>query len=217
MAVAIPVGPRRNSKSPGALPEQRTEDDAQTAIDGGTVEGDGPWGLENEHRCDNDMVSAASCLREAVTMSVEKRGRAKSEALFSDEERAAMREAVRERKARARPGKSDGETDVRTKIAEMHGSDRAIAERFHEIVKATAPGLLPRTWYGMPAYSKDDEVLCWFTPAEKFKARYATVSFGDGASLDEGRMWPVSFAVTTMTAAEEDRIVALLKRAVGSG
>ena len=133
---------------------------------------------------------------------------------FTDEERAAMREAVRER-TRPRSGKEDGEREVLEKIAEMPAADRVIAERLHAIVKSVAPTLSPRTWYGMPAYSKDGDVLCFLQPASKFKARYATLGFNDGAHLDEGQMWPTAFAVKQLTGAEEARIAALLKRAVG--
>jgi uncharacterized protein YdhG (YjbR/CyaY superfamily) len=129
---------------------------------------------------------------------------------FTDEERAAMRERARELKA----GKADGETDVLAKIAEMPESDRAMAERLHAIVKASAPALTPRTWYGMPAYAKDDKVVCFFQSAQKFKARYATFGFSDKANLDKGAMWPTSFALTELTAAEEKKIGALVKKAV---
>ena len=132
---------------------------------------------------------------------------------WTPEERAAMREHVKELKA-AQEG-ADGEADVLAKIAEMSDSDRAIAERIHAIVRETAPDLVPRTWYGMPAYSKDGAVLCFFQPSGKFKARYSTLGFNDKARLDEGHMWPVAFAVTKLTAAEEKRIAALVKQAVG--
>ena len=126
-----------------------------------------------------------------------------------------MREAVRERSARARGAKVDGETEVLRKIAEMQGSDRVMAERVHAIIKANAPALVPRTWYGMPAYSKDDRVLCFFRCAAKFKTRYATLGFSDEAKLDEGAFWPVTYAVKELTAAEETRIGALVRKAVG--
>jgi uncharacterized protein YdhG (YjbR/CyaY superfamily) len=129
---------------------------------------------------------------------------------FTDEERAAMRERAREVKA----GKADGESDVLAKIAEMPDSDRAMAERFHALVKATAPDLSPRTWYGMPAYAKDDKVVCFFQSAAKFKARYATVGFSDKANLDQGAMWPTSFALKELTPTEEKKIAALVKKAV---
>lgn len=128
-----------------------------------------------------------------------------------------MREAIRERRARSKTGKADGEQDVRAKIAGMTEPDRSMAERVHSIIRATAPDLVPRTWYGMPAYSRNDQVLCYFRPAEKFKTRYATLGFSDEAKLDEGHMWPTDFALTKLTAAEEERIVALVRRAAGSG
>jgi uncharacterized protein YdhG (YjbR/CyaY superfamily) len=135
---------------------------------------------------------------------------------FTDEERAAMRERARELKAEARAtkDKAAGERAVLAKIAEMRGSDRALAERLHAIVKASAPALSPKTWYGMPAYARDGKVVCYFQSAGKFKSRYATFGFSDEANLDEGAMWPTSFALKELTAAEEARIVALLRKAV---
>jgi hypothetical protein len=137
---------------------------------------------------------------------------------FTDEERAAMRERAQELKAEARRGpradKADGEGAVLAKIAEMRGPDRAMAKRLHGIIKASAPALLPKTWYGMPAYAKDGKVVCFFQSAEKFKARYATFGFSDEANLAEGAMWPTSFALKELTAAEEARIGALVKKAV---
>ena len=133
---------------------------------------------------------------------------------FSDEERAAARERVKELKAAARPGQADGESDVLAKIAEMGETDRAMADRIHAVIKASAPSLSPRTWYGMPAYAKGGNVVCFFKPAQKFKTRYATFEFNDRANLDEGAMWPVSFALKQLTAAEEARIAALVKKAV---
>ncbi|HEX2234331.1 MAG TPA: DUF1801 domain-containing protein [Thermoleophilaceae bacterium] len=127
---------------------------------------------------------------------------------FTAEERAAMKERARELK------KAGGESDVLAKIAEMPKSDRAMAERLHAIVKASAPDLSPRTWYGMPAYAKDGKVLCYFQSAHKFKSRYATFGFNDVANLDEGAMWPTSFALMELTAAEEAKISALVKQAV---
>ena len=133
---------------------------------------------------------------------------------FTAEERAAMRERAKEQKAEAQ--KADGERAVLAKIAEMQGPDRAMAERLHEIVKASAPELSPKTWYGMPAYAnKDGKVVCFFQSAEKFNARYATFGFSDKANLDEGAMWPTSFALKELTAAAEARIGALVKRAAG--
>jgi uncharacterized protein YdhG (YjbR/CyaY superfamily) len=133
---------------------------------------------------------------------------------FTAEERAAMKERAQELKSEARRGKAGGESALLAKIAEMQGSDRAMAERFHEIVKTSAPALSPKTWYGMPAYAKDDKVVCFFQSAEKFKSRYATVGFSDKADLDEGAMWPTSFALKDLTAAEEARISAFVKKAV---
>jgi hypothetical protein len=129
---------------------------------------------------------------------------------FTDEERAAMRERVKELKA----NKADGESAVLAKIAEMPEPDRGMAKRLHTIIKASAPVLSPRTWYGMPAYAKDDKVLCYFQSAHKFKARYATFGFSDTAKLDEGAMWPTSFALKELTATAEARISALVKQAV---
>ncbi len=137
---------------------------------------------------------------------------------FTDEERAAMKERARELKSEARRGrrgsKPDGEQDVLEKIAEMPEPDRAMAERLHTLVKAAAPDLSPRTWYGMPAYAKDGKVVCFFQNASKFKTRYSTFGFSAAASLDEGGMWPTSFALEQLTTAEEARIVALVKQAV---
>jgi uncharacterized protein YdhG (YjbR/CyaY superfamily) len=135
---------------------------------------------------------------------------------WTDEERAAMKERARELKAEARGGrkKADGEGDVLAKFAELPEADRIMAEQIHAIVKESAPDLSPRTWYGMPAYAKDGKVLCYFTPASKFKERYATFGFNATANLDDGAMWPTSFALTELTAAEEARIAALVKQAV---
>jgi uncharacterized protein YdhG (YjbR/CyaY superfamily) len=131
---------------------------------------------------------------------------------FTDEERAAMRERAREQKAEAQ--KADGERAVLAKIAEMQGPDRAMAKRLHEIIKASAPALSPKTWYGMPAYAKDGKVVCFFQSSQKFNTRYATFSFSDKANLDEGAIWPTSFALKELTATEEAKISALVKRAV---
>lgn len=133
---------------------------------------------------------------------------------FTDEERAAMRERARELKAGSRTGKGDGERDVLAKIAAMPPSDRVMAERLHAIVKASAPALSPKTWYGMPAYAKEGQVVCFFQSAEKFHTRYSTIGFSDKANLDEGHMWPSAFALKKLTAAEEARIAALVKKAV---
>jgi uncharacterized protein YdhG (YjbR/CyaY superfamily) len=129
---------------------------------------------------------------------------------FTAEEKAAMRARARELK-----DKTDGETAVRAAIAEMSPPDRAIAKRLHELIKAAAPDLSPKTWYGMPAYAKDGKVVCFFRNAGKFKERYAMFGFNDSAKLDEGSMWPVAFALTKLTAADEAKIAALVKKAVG--
>jgi uncharacterized protein YdhG (YjbR/CyaY superfamily) len=135
----------------------------------------------------------------------------KSSNVLTADERAAMKELVQERKAQARG--EDGESAVLAKIAEMPQPDRAIAERIHAIVKASAPSLAPRTWYGMPAYAKDGKVLCFFQSAAKFRARYATFGFSDKADLDSGNMWPTYFALKELTAAEEKKIAGLVKKA----
>ncbi len=136
---------------------------------------------------------------------------------FTDEERAAMKERVQEMKAAARRGpradKADGESAVLAKIAEMPEPDRAMGERLHAVIKASAPALSPRLWYGMPAYAKDGKVVCFFQSAQKFNTRYATFGFSDKANLDEGAMWPTAFALTELTAADEARIGALVKKA----
>ncbi len=138
---------------------------------------------------------------------------------FTDEERAAMKERAQELKAASRrggrAGKADGERDVLAKIADMPEPDRAMAKRLHAIVKASAPALSPRTWYGMPAYAMDGKVVCFFQSAQKFKTRYATFGFSDKANLDEGTMWPTAFALEKLTAADEARLGALVKKAVG--
>jgi uncharacterized protein YdhG (YjbR/CyaY superfamily) len=131
---------------------------------------------------------------------------------FTAEERAAMKERAQELKAEA--AKADGEKALLAKIGEMKGTDRAIATRLHAIIMAAAPALQPKTWYGMPAYAKDGNLLCFFQPAEKFDARYATFGFNDPATLDQGAMWPTSWALTELTAAEEKKITALVKKAV---
>jgi uncharacterized protein YdhG (YjbR/CyaY superfamily) len=132
---------------------------------------------------------------------------------FTDEERAAMKERSREVKA-SRKGGEDGEAEVLAKIAEMQEPDQVMAERIHAIVKASGPELSPRTWYGMPAYAKDGKVICFFQPAAKFKTRYATFGFNEKANLDEGAMWPVAFALKKLTAADEAKLKALVKKAV---
>ena len=137
---------------------------------------------------------------------------------FTDEERGAMKERIQELKAATRSGpradKADGESAVLAKIAEMREPDRAMGKRLHAIIKASAPALSPRLWYGMPAYAKDGKVVCFFQSAQKFKTRYATFGFSDAANLDEGALWPVAFALKELTAAEEANIGALVKKAV---
>jgi hypothetical protein len=138
--------------------------------------------------------------------------------VWTEEEQAAMQEIARERKAASRRSPADerveGERDVQAKIAEMSGPDRAMAERLHAIIKAAAPDLSPRTWYGMPAYARDGNVVCFFQDARKFKSRYATLGFSDKANLDEGAMWPISYALKELTPADEARIAVLVKKAV---
>ncbi|MDP9494350.1 MAG: DUF1801 domain-containing protein [Actinomycetota bacterium] len=133
-------------------------------------------------------------------------------AAFTEEERAAMKERVQEQKAAA--NRADGESEVLAKIAEMPEPDRTMAQRIHGVIKASAPDLSARLWYGQPAYAKDGKVVCFFQNAQKFKTRYATFGFSDEANLDEGAMWPTSFALTKLTAADEKRIAALVKKAV---
>jgi hypothetical protein len=137
---------------------------------------------------------------------------------FTDDERAAMKERSRELKADARrsprSAKADGESELLAKIAEMTDQDRAMAERLHAVITASAPDLSPKTWYGMPAYAKDGNVVCFFKPAQKFKTRYATLGFSDKANLDEGTMWPTEYALTKLTKADEAAIAALIKQAV---
>jgi uncharacterized protein YdhG (YjbR/CyaY superfamily) len=131
---------------------------------------------------------------------------------FTDEERAAMKERAQELKAAA--GKADGESDVLAKIAAMKEPDRAMAKRLHAVIKASAPVLSPKTWYGMPAYARDGKVVCFFQDAQTFKTRYATFGFSDAANLDEGAMWPTAFALKELTSAEEASIGAIVKKAV---
>jgi uncharacterized protein YdhG (YjbR/CyaY superfamily) len=138
---------------------------------------------------------------------------------FTDEERGAMKERSQELKATARRGsrsaKADGESEVLAKLAEMSESDRSTGERLHAIIKANAPSLSPKLWYGMPAYARDGKIVCFFQPAQKFKTRYSTFGFSDEAHLDDGTMWPTAFALTTLTAEDEARIAELVKRAAG--
>ena len=141
---------------------------------------------------------------------------AKSSKGFTDEEKAAMKERAKELKAEARASKdrAAGESDLLAKIAELPNPDRAMAKKLHAIVTGSAPDLWPKTWYGMPAYAKDGKVVCYLTPASKFQSRYATFGFNDIAKLDDGNLWPTSFALKKLTAAEEKRIAALVKKAV---
>ncbi len=159
------------------------------------------------------MSAKKATQKSAETTAIDKKSKG-----FTDEERAAMRERAQELKAEARRGpradKADGESAVLAKIAEMPEPDRAMGERLHALIKASAPILSPKTWYGMPAYAKDGKVVCFFTPASKFKERYATFGFNASANLDEGNMWPTSFALKELTAAEEAQIGALVKKAV---
>jgi uncharacterized protein YdhG (YjbR/CyaY superfamily) len=154
-------------------------------------------------------MSAKNATRKSAkrTTDVDKKSRG-----FTDEERAALKERSQELKTEAR--KADGETALLAKLAEMPEPDRAMGERLHAIVKASAPDLSPKTWYGMPAYAKDGKVVCYFQSAHKFKSRYATFGFNDSANLDEGAMWPTSFALKELTAAAEAKIGALVKQAV---
>ena len=144
--------------------------------------------------------------------------RGKTSGGFTDDERAAMKEHAQELKTAARrsprAAKADGEADVLAKIAEMAEPDRVLAERLHAVIKASAPALSSRTWYGMPAYAKNGKIVCFFQPAQKFKTRYATLGFNDAANLDDGAMWPIAFALTELTAADEARIGALVEKAV---
>jgi len=143
----------------------------------------------------------------------EKKKTGKASEAFTAEEKAAMKERAQEQR-RSR-GKKDGESDVLEKIAEMPDKERAMAEKLHALIKKTAPELAPKTWYGMPAYAKDGDVVCFFQSAAKFKSRYATLGFSDKANLDDGAMWPSSYALTKLTGAEEKQIAALVERAVG--
>jgi len=140
--------------------------------------------------------------------------RKKESDTFSDEERAAMKERLKEFR-RARKGGADGESEVRAKIAEMPPADRVLAERLHALIRSTAPDLTPRTWYGMPANARDGQIVCFFQPASKFKVRYLTLGFSDEAKLDDGHLWPVTYAITELNAADEAKIAALLRKALG--
>ncbi len=155
------------------------------------------------------MKKAAEVAQKTTTINKKSKG-------FTDEERAAMKNRAQELKAEARENKkkADGESDVLAAIAAMQEPDRALAERLHEIIKASAPDLVPKTWYGMPAYAKDDKIVCFFQSAQKFNTRYATLGFNETANLDDGALWPVAFALKKLTATEEARIRALVKKAV---
>jgi hypothetical protein len=146
------------------------------------------------------------------------RAKGKTSVGFSDEERAAMKDHAEELKAAARRGsgatKADGESDLLAKVAGMTEPDRGMAERLHALIMDSAPSLTPKTWYGMPAYAKDGNIVCFFQPAQKFKSRFAMLGFSDKANLDDGTMWPVYYALTKLTAADEARIAALVKQAV---
>jgi len=153
----------------------------------------------------------------AAQTSAESTAVEKKTKVFSEEERAAMKNRAQELKAetRANKDKAEGERAVLAAIAEMEEPDRAMAERLHAIIKASAPALSPKTWYGMPAYARDGKIVCFFQTAQKFKTRYATLGFNDEANLDDGAMWPVAFALKELTGAGEARIAALVKKAVG--
>jgi len=156
----------------------------------------------------------------AAKKTAAKTGAAGSSAnVWTAEERAAMRESARERKSAPRRGsvdeRAEGERELRAKIAQMTTPERAMAERIHELVTTAAPALVPKTYYGMPAYAKDGKVICFFQPASKFKVRYSTFGFQPDARIDDGEMWPIAFALMTLTAADEKRITALVKKAVG--
>jgi hypothetical protein len=142
---------------------------------------------------------------------------AKASKVFSEDERAAMKNRAQELKseARANKDKEEGESAVRSAIAELREPDRALAERLDAIIRASAPALSPKTWYGMPAYAREGKIVCFFQSSQKFKTRYATLGFNEDANLDEGSMWPVAYALTELTAADEARIRALVKKAAG--
>jgi uncharacterized protein YdhG (YjbR/CyaY superfamily) len=150
--------------------------------------------------------------RKSVKSASKSGGNDKSSKKFTAEERSAMRERAQELKAAA--GRAEGESAVLAKIAAMAAPDRALAKRLHAIVKASAPGLSPKLWYGMPAYARDDKIVCFFQDAQKFKTRYATLGFNDAATLDDGAMWPTAFALKELSAADEARIAAIVKKAV---
>jgi len=170
----------------------------------------GPNGYTSMRVVPSDLTEGKQAMTDTQKSATSTTGKASKG--FTDEERAAMKERARELKATAR--KADGESDVRAKIAEMPEADRALAERLHALITASAPALAPRTWYGMPAYAKDGQVVCFFQSAQKFNTRYATLGFSDKANVDDGAMWPTAFALTELSAADEARIGALVKKAV---
>ena len=182
--------------------------------DGYLMEGRGK--LVQHEVVSSDLAEGEPAMKD--TQRSTKRATGTASEVFTDEERAAMREYVQERKRSARRGsrasEADGESDVLAAIAALSEPDRTMAERLHALIKASAPDLAPRTWYGMPAYAKDGQVVCFFQSAQKFKSRYATLGFSDKAHLDEGTMWPVAYALKELTAADEARIRALLQQAV---
>ena len=163
------------------------------------------------------MSPAKSSRKKATPKSAKSSATGKTSQLFTDGEKAAMKALVQERKAEARADrdKAAGESDVLAAIAAMKEPDRGMAKRLHALIKACAPALWPKTWYGMPAYARDGKVVCFFQSGQKFNSRYATFGFSDTAKLDEGAMWPTSFALKELTAAEERRIEALVKKAIG--
>jgi uncharacterized protein YdhG (YjbR/CyaY superfamily) len=152
--------------------------------------------------------------QKTATKKTAKRTGGEASGTFTDEEKAAAKERVKEMRRSPRASKADGERDVLEKISEMQEPDRVMAERIHAIVTASAPDLTPRTWYGMPAYAKDGAIVCHFQPAQKFKTRYPTLGFSDKANLDDGNMWPVAYALKKLTKADEATITALIKQAV---
>jgi hypothetical protein len=152
--------------------------------------------------------------QKTATKRTAKRTSGEASGTFTDEEKAAAKERVKEMRRSPRASKADGERDVLEKISGMQEPDRVMAERIHAIVTASAPDLTPRTWYGMPAYAKDGTIVCHFQPAQKFKTRYPTLNFSDKANLDEGTMWPVAYALTKLTKADEAKITALIRQAV---
>jgi uncharacterized protein YdhG (YjbR/CyaY superfamily) len=163
--------------------------------------------------CQSVLRHIHSNQREEILMTQGKSS--KKDKGFTDEERAAMKERAKELKAEARANKdkAEGESAVLAKIAEMPEPDHAMAQRLHEIIKESAPALSPKTWYGMPAYAKDGKVVCFFQSAQKFNSRYATFGFSDEANLDDGAMWPTSYALKELTPADEEKIAALVKKA----